>query len=99
MTTEPYRGHAPFVSGSITSEMAAGDIQETTHTLRLKVLAFIKSRGAQGATDEEIQTALAMTGNTERPRRRELYLAGKIKQAGFNRKTKSGRAAVVWVAA
>lgn len=67
--------------------------------LRGQVLAYIRSRGASGATDQEIQDALGMSGDTERPRRRELQTAGLIVDSGKTRSTPSGRAAVVWVAA
>lgn len=35
-----------------------------------------------GLTDDEMQDWLSMNGNTQRPRRRELELAGKIRKAG-----------------
>lgn len=51
-----------------------------------------------GATDEEIQCALSIPGNTERPRRRELEAAGLIKDSGLRRVTAANREAIVWVA-
>jgi len=50
-----------------------------------------------GATDEEIADGLAMNPSTVRPRRGELVEAGRVVAAG-ERKTKSGRRAVVWKA-
>lgn len=39
-----------------------------------------------------------MSGDTERPRRRELQAAGFIADSGRTRLTPAGRAAVVWTA-
>ena len=87
----------PFVSGSRTSEAAAESMKPTAESLRIQVLQFLEAMGGKGATDEEIQYALQMPGNTERPRRRELELAGFITKNGHERQTNSGRWAVVWV--
>lgn len=62
------------------------------------VSAYIVSRGEDGATDEEGQEALAMPGNTYRPRRTELQSLGLVRDSGARRETKSGRKAVVWCA-
>ena len=69
-------------------------IRPKAETLRVEVLKFI-ARQRDGATDEEIQRGLGMTGNTQRPRRKELEKAGAIVAEG-TRKTSSGRAAAVW---
>lgn len=53
--------------------------------------------GPDGATDEEIADGLAMNPSTVKPRRGELVEAGRVVAAG-ERKTKSGRRAVVWKA-
>ena len=45
------------------------------------VLGYIRSRGENGATDEEIQIALRTGGNTCRPRRIELMRAGLVEPA------------------
>ena len=82
-----------------TSVAAAAEIKESASTLRREVYACIKSRGSIGATDDEIQEALGMAGNTQRPRRRELESAGVIAALpGIKRETRSGRKAQVWVA-
>lgn len=49
------------------------------------VLKFIRERGASGATDKQIQSGLAMCGDTQRPRRRELEQAGLIREADHTR--------------
>lgn len=80
------------------SAAAAAAIKPDTSRLRGEVLKFITAQGIAGATDEEIQLALGMSGNTERPRRRELEERGAIRESGAKRPTASGRKAAVWVA-
>ena len=92
-TDEPYRGHAPYVMGSDTSVEAAKAQDTKAAPDRARVLAFLEF---MPATDEEIQRSLKMDGNTERPRRRELELSGKIVDSGKRRKTSTGSPAVVW---
>lgn len=65
---------------------------------RQKVLAFIRGRGELGATDQEMQVELEMSGNTQRPRRGELVESGHVAEAGMKRKTISGCWATVWIA-
>jgi predicted ArsR family transcriptional regulator len=52
-------------------------------------------RGTPGLTDEEIQAALGLPGNTERPRRRELESAGLLRRERGGL-TASGRPAARW---
>lgn len=87
----------PYQRHSDTSYTAAARVEPTAATLRREVLDFIRSRGDYGATDSEVQAALDMGGNTERPRRRELQTQGFIKDSGHRRLTPSRRQAVVWV--
>jgi hypothetical protein len=72
-------------------------VQNTAATMRAQVYAFLTRQGRYGATDEEISDALAMPGNTERPRRVELENAGFVVDSGGHRQTRSGRNAVVWI--
>lgn len=67
-----------------------------TGTARRGVLEYLVSRGEFGATDEEIQDALAMNPSTERPRRVELVEGGWVHDGGARRLTSSGSPAVVW---
>jgi len=101
------RYHGPTLFGLLdkppsvpvpTSEAAAEAIAPKADTLRRAVLEHIQKCGEDGATDEEIQDALSMSGDTERPRRWECQRAGLIRDSGRTRAVKSGRAAVVWVA-
>jgi len=83
-----------------TSEAAAEKIKPDTKMLRGLVFGFILGRGSLGATDQEIQDALEVDGNTERPRRWELgrqpFFA--IINSGKKRKTHGSCNAIVWEA-
>jgi hypothetical protein len=87
-------------SGSRTGRDAAADIVPHIVTLRARVLAYLASRGELGATAEEIQFDLHLSGNTVRPRLVELGPPPKgtdcIYRTGETRKTLSGRNAEVW---
>lgn len=87
---------APFVRSSPTSKAAATSIEPTSGTLRAIVLAFIRGRGASGATCEEVEIALGMKHQTASARMRELAQAKLIVENGKRRTTSSGRAAAVW---
>ena len=88
----------PAQRHSETSREAADAIEPKADTLRRLVLDFIRSRGDQGATDEECQDALGMAGSTQRPRRVELQNLVMVMDSGRTRKTHSGRNAVIWIA-
>jgi hypothetical protein len=95
-----FNGHekvTKYVAHSDTSKASAADIESKAKTLRAEVLGFIRISGRYGATDEELQIALNMNPNTERPRRVELVERGLVVDSGKKRKTKSNRQAVVWV--
>lgn len=64
--------------------------------LQAKVLNFLRDCGEFGATDEEMQLGIPMKGNTQRPRRIELFLDGLIVYSGTDRANLSGRKAAVW---
>ena len=78
---------------SIESVDAAIANMPNRESQRGRVLAFLEEYG--GHTDEQIQDALGMDPNTQRPRRVELARAGLIKKVGVAR-TRSGRSAAVW---
>jgi hypothetical protein len=81
-----------------TSVAAAEIILPKTGTLRRKVYDMILIHADFGATDYELQARLDLTGNTERPRRKELQERGLIHDSGRRRPTPSGRDSIVWVA-
>jgi hypothetical protein len=88
-------GQPPAVN--VPTSLAAADaIKPTADTLRRLVLDFLVLSGKYGATDEEMQLALGMPGNTQRPRRVELAHAGHIVMAPEMRRTRAGRLANVW---
>jgi hypothetical protein len=87
---------APAHNGTPTSRAAAERIEPAAGTLRRQVLDYIRARGEQGATDEEMQDALRMNPSTQRPRRIELCDMGWVERTDTTRKTRSGRDAAVY---
>ena len=88
----PVRNGAPE-----TSRIAADQIAGHAVALRVAVLNVIRERGEYGATDQEIQTILSLSSDTEVPRRWELANVGAVVASGRQRKTRSNRPAIVWV--
>ena len=80
------RGQPPAVAVA-TSIAAADAIKPCAATLRRRVFEYIRDQGRTGATDEECQVALGMAGDTQRPRRVELFQQGKICMAPEMRRT------------
>ena len=80
-----------------TSEVAARHVSHSAASLRAKVREYLRGRGPYGATDEEMQAALRMDPNTQRPRRWELVNAGEVVDSNRRRKTHANRPAAVWV--
>jgi hypothetical protein len=92
----------PFAKGSETSADAADSMEKPALRLRSKVRLYLYSCDAEGATDEQIQLALNMAPNTQRPRRLELERMGAIRKLYVDgkhvkRTTTSGRKAGVYV--
>jgi hypothetical protein len=67
-------------------------------TLRAAIYRLLLSLLPDGATDEEGQDALALPGNTYRPRRVELQEMGLVVDRRRVRLTRNKRKAVVWYA-
>jgi len=91
------RGHDGH-RGRDTSRLAAAIIRASAEGLRHRVLGAIRDLGEHGAICDEIECALDITHQTASARVHELAWAGFIQDSGRQRKTRSGRAAVVWVA-
>jgi hypothetical protein len=94
---------APFQALSNTSHAAAVSVEPRLSALQAKCLAAYhaareNTRCPNGLTDQELSAATGLSGSTARPRRIELVRLGLVKDAGWNRKTASGRWAVVYVA-
>lgn len=98
LIVDDFFGQAPFQSHSETSLAAAKQIEPHLGRLQIVVLDFLRQRGAYGATDEEMQEALALNPSTQRPRRIELVAKGLVIDLGPKRKTRSGRLASIWFA-
>ena len=92
-----YKGKPPSVRGSDTSRAAAESMTTSAPTLRTKVLKLIIDAGPRGLTDDEIEAVTGMRHQTASARRWELVRAGKVRDSGGRRRTRSGRGATVWV--
>jgi len=86
-----------------TSTAAAVSMLDGKDSQRAAVFEAITANGPNGCTDDEIQAALKLDGSSERPRRWELWKAGRIEirrdAAGnaIRRTTRTNRRAVVWI--
>ena len=95
---------APYAIGSETSRAAAVAIDRNAENIRGRILDYIRSCGIYGATREEIENTLHLTGNTVRPRIKELLGETKkhetpmIERAKHMRKSRSGLSVEVLVA-
>jgi predicted ArsR family transcriptional regulator len=81
-------------SGGPTSAAAAKAIEPHAGTLRATILDLLRRDGP--LTAQEIEDRTGLEGNTVRPRLCELRDAGKVRDSGLTRKTRSGRDAAVW---
>jgi hypothetical protein len=86
-----------------TSLEAAESVEETKDTQRALVKFTIRAGGPAGHTDDEVQSITGLDGNSERPRRWELWKRDEIMilrdatGKAVRRPTRFGRSAVVWV--
>ena len=88
--------HEPgFVKGSKTSRAAADSIRP--ESLRGRVLAAVCAAGTTGKTCDEIEVEFGGRHQSISARLRELALLGHIVDTGRERRTRSGRNAVVYV--
>lgn len=94
---------APAQAHSETSKSAARSVKSTRGKTMQMVLECIKWATETslngGATDEDLQRWLKMSGNTERPARVALVQQGLVVDSGNTARTSSGRKAVLWVVA
>ena len=90
--------NVPGWSNPTTSKDAAKSMEPKAAALRLRMLAEIQVRGTFGGTCDELEQAMSLSHQTASARLRELALAGKIVDSGDKRKTRSGRAAIAWIA-
>ncbi len=88
---------APFQKESATSKEAARRISPRVSQMEVGVLEAVgaaQAGGGSGLTDDELIVAFGT--HSVRPRRIFLTAIGKLRDSGGTRKTRSGRAAVVW---
>jgi transcription initiation factor IIE alpha subunit len=79
-----------------TSIAAAQKVLPRTGSLRRKVYEYILNQGLRGATDQEIEKALHIEGNTVRPTRISLVKDGFIMDTGSTRKNQHDNDCIVW---
>lgn len=79
-----------------TSIMASKDLQPHLGRLQTAVFNVVADAGPNGATCDDIGSALGWIVFRVRPRTAELRALGKIVDSGKRRKGGSGRLAIVW---
>jgi hypothetical protein len=80
-----------------TSIAAARRTLPRTGSIRKRIYDYLQQSG--GATDEQIEDALHISGNSVRPSRGSLVEDGLVFDTGTERPTKSGNMAIVWAVA
>lgn len=89
----------PVHNGAPTSRAAAGAIKPSADSLRQRVYEYVALCGENGATREECEIALELSGSTVRPRVVELMNAGRLREVPeTTRATSAGRQARILVA-
>ena len=84
----------PAQGSEQTSRDAYYSLNEVRGSLRRNVYEVLLN--TLGATSEEIEDATGLDGNTVRPRLKELEEGGYAFKGAVQRKTRSGRDAIVW---
>ena len=79
-----------------TSVAAALSALPRSGTIRLKVYYYFVLRGLRGATDQEVEIALQISGNTLRPTRGSLVKDGYLIDTGTTRKNYNEQDCIVW---
>jgi hypothetical protein len=79
-----------------TSIAAATNALPRTGTIRRKVYEYFLLKGLRGATDQEVEIALQISGNTLRPTRGSLVKDGYLIDTGTTRKNYNEQDCIVW---
>lgn len=87
----------PYQNGTLPSRTAAESARKFVSSQAKRLLDYLRSAGDRGATDKEMQTDLAMDGNSQRPRRVWLRNHGYVKAKGEPEDIVLRNAATVWV--
>jgi predicted Fe-S protein YdhL (DUF1289 family) len=90
-------GTTPPSNNTDTSNAAAKVVAPKYNARAERMYKMILEKGINGATDEEGQLALGMSGNSYRPVRGNLVKLCMIVDSGLKRETVSGNPAKVWV--
>jgi len=81
-----------------TSAQALASVQPVVPTIQQRVYDYILAQGLNGATADEIEVALNISGSTIRPRLRELeFDQQKIILTAATRLTRRGRKACIYI--
>lgn len=88
---------APPHSGPDTSKAAAKHVARNATRNEELLLAWIKSRGSEGACDHEIAAHFGWTDNYVRPRRWRWSREGVLVRSDVKRATPSGCMARAWI--
>lgn len=79
-----------------TSILTAQNALPRSGSIRRKVYDYFARQGFYGATDQEIEEALGISGNTIRPTRGSLVKDGFIVDTGTTRKNHNKEECIVW---
>ena len=96
-TEMSYKPRAPFVRGSDTSEAAAASVEGDLTRREAQVLEVFKAAGAAWCTTDEVEARLGLTHQSVSARVSTLAKVGRLVKSEARRKTRSGRAAAVYV--
>jgi hypothetical protein len=96
MTDQPLLDWVPYVKGSDTSRDAAESMRPHVSAIENYVLGFVEAPG--GATCDEVECLSRLPHQTASARLKGLRDKGLIKFSGAKRPTRTGRAAMVYVA-
>lgn len=93
----PPKDSLAFAVASPTSRRAAKRAEPGAATIAARILSELRRQGAVGSTDDQLEIALQIPGNSLRGRRQWLEKTGRICRSNRERDTRTGSPAVVWV--
>lgn len=91
--------YAPGHQNVDTSMAAAVELAPKLGRLQKMALAAVRNAGSNGLTSDELAELLGTERWSFRPRISELRQQGLIRDSGRRRLNKTGRMAIVWIAA